>query len=52
MTDNEIEIDVYFFLHHMRERREETTIGFLLVANDVVGSKVRRLCAPSDDFIK
>jgi hypothetical protein len=52
MTDNEIEIDVYFFLHHMRERREETTIGFLLVANDAVGSKVRRLCAPSDDFIK
>ena len=41
MTDNEIKIDVYFFLHHMRREGEETTIGFLLVTNDVVGSRER-----------
>jgi hypothetical protein len=52
MTDNEIEIDVYFFLHHMREtKKKKQQLEFYLSPMGLLVRK-RRLWAPSNDFIK
>jgi hypothetical protein len=50
MTDNEIEIDVYFFLHHMREKKKQQLEFYLSPMGLLV--RKRRLWAPSNDLMK